>query len=162
MGKKVKVINEDSVEYDGQKWKVRYNETSATLQKRKVVNGINKVERIDVCESPYDIEKKYLSDGYVVKEAHNWKKIVKESHNSDKGINKRRQELTVQADGLHGDGSVYTDEQIEDETNPKSGSRINIAKGWNTLTTWVKIVVVGTLILVIALTIGMLKLKRYI
>lgn len=116
MGEKVKLIGKDRVEFRGKTWKVRYNETNATLKLKEVKGGVGMTERVDVSEDPYDIEKKYLNKGYKVLEAHNWKKLVEECHNSKTGVNKKRTELTVQADGLHGDGVVYSDEDIPDES----------------------------------------------
>lgn len=130
------------VEVDGEMWKIKYNETSAMLKKREVKSGgIAEIARMDFCGTPKELEKLTTEGWLIVGKAHNWKHIVQEKHNLGNGINKRRREMNLQADGINGEGKTYADDENETEMEPTAMDRVGvgIVGTIKKLPTWIKI-----------------------
>jgi len=152
-----------NVELDGEIYKIKYNETSAMLKKREVKKGgIAEIARQDFCGEPKKLQQ-LLDDGWsLCGKAHNWKHLVQEKHNLGNGINKRRKELNLQADGINGEGVISTDD-MNDKVNAVSSATgetpAMIKEVFQKMGTWGIVLLAGLSVVAISLIILAIKAK---
>ena len=152
----------EEYEYDGKKWNIETDVTSAVVSTSFVRDGVARTELVQKEGSPNEIEGFLKGKRHKVLYAWNVKVLTREALNKG-GYVKYRETATVQAEGIRGDGRKFkaSSAELGDKGTPLIDTKLEKARrmakkyGYKTY-----ILIAAIIVLLIGIVAEIVKLVR--